>query len=461
MLVMYPSYSSARTLKACNVKTILPFYYLGMIVLSRLLALLGPWIPSLREQTKARFMNKKQLDLLQAKRESFQQFFIFYASSAGEYEQALPVLQALTAKYKHAGAALILFSESGLRFAASQNEKNIIIKAPWDNLLSWMRLFSILKPTASFVVRYELWPGFLKVARAYGPVYLIDGVASQRAKRSQWSMALQSYLVGCFHKVFVVSDIDFKFFVDDLGYPRDQLIICGDTKYDRVRDRLAMKEEQRRALDAELAKSWGRKRRLILGSGWHKDIVTLLDAFKNFSGAKSWQLIIAPHDVKSKMIEWTERQCLERGLRVEKFSKSQSLEPAVSVLIIDSVGLLPELYGCSDIAFVGGAMHFRVHNVLEPAMRGLPVCFGPMYETSQEANYLVQQDLATVIRDVETLKKFWGDYAHSIDDEQRARRQEILGALCGASQRIVAEIDDMIVHARNIPVPAWNSNNSF
>lgn len=51
-------------------------------------------------------------------------------------------------------------------------------------------------------------------------------------------------------------------------------------------------------------------------------------------------------------------------------------------MVIDRVGFLSELYGACHLAFVGGALHHKVHNVLEPLCYGLPIAFGPRYHTS-------------------------------------------------------------------------------
>jgi len=58
--------------------------------------------------------------------------------------------------------------------------------------------------------------------------------------------------------------------------------------------------------------------------------------------------------------------------------------------LIDRVGILAELYHQTDLAFVGGGFRNSVHNVMEPAVAGIPVIFGPDYHNSREAELLVQ-----------------------------------------------------------------------
>jgi 3-deoxy-D-manno-octulosonic-acid transferase len=58
------------------------------------------------------------------------------------------------------------------------------------------------------------------------------------------------------------------------------------------------------------------------------------------------------------------------------------------VLIIDSIGILSSLYRYGSIAYIGGGFGSGIHNILEPAVFGLPVIFGPRHEKFKEATDL-------------------------------------------------------------------------
>ena len=59
------------------------------------------------------------------------------------------------------------------------------------------------------------------------------------------------------------------------------------------------------------------------------------------------------------------------------------------VIIIDSIGILLTLYYYADVAYVGGSFKQGIHNVLEPAVYGIPVVFGPKNKNSQEAQKMI------------------------------------------------------------------------
>ena len=61
------------------------------------------------------------------------------------------------------------------------------------------------------------------------------------------------------------------------------------------------------------------------------------------------------------------------------------------ILIIDNIGMLSKLYQYADVTYVGGGFGCEgVHNVLEAAVYGKPVVFGPVYEKFSEAKGLVE-----------------------------------------------------------------------
>ena len=74
------------------------------------------------------------------------------------------------------------------------------------------------------------------------------------------------------------------------------------------------------------------------------------------------------------------------------------------VLIVDKVGFLLQLYRYGTAAYIGGGFgKAGVHNVLEPAVYGLPCFYGPVYHQFIEAEELVKQGGAVVTNDPETI----------------------------------------------------------
>jgi len=67
------------------------------------------------------------------------------------------------------------------------------------------------------------------------------------------------------------------------------------------------------------------------------------------------------------------------------------------VILVDSIGILTSLYQYADVAYVGGSFRQGIHNVLEPAVYGIPVLYGPKHHNSQEALELARRGGSFVV----------------------------------------------------------------
>jgi 3-deoxy-D-manno-octulosonic-acid transferase len=144
------------------------------------------------------------------------------------------------------------------------------------------------------------------------------------------------------------------------------------------------------------------------------------------------------------MIEWTLAQCRARQLQACRFSDWQQnklMEPVNQnwVIIVDGMGLLAEIYCCGNIAFVGGALHHQVHNVLEPSVRGLYVAFGPRFYNSQEARLLISEKLVKSFDNEQGLTAWWKQL---ILDEANLNQDLLkrVHSLGGASNKIISSL---------------------
>jgi 3-deoxy-D-manno-octulosonic-acid transferase len=69
-----------------------------------------------------------------------------------------------------------------------------------------------------------------------------------------------------------------------------------------------------------------------------------------------------------------------------------------TIILVDRVGVLADLYALAQVAYVGGGYHRAgLHSVLEPAAFGVPVCVGPRWEMSRDADVLIQREAAVAL----------------------------------------------------------------
>jgi 3-deoxy-D-manno-octulosonic-acid transferase len=423
-----------------NLISLLLILYSGLITaLLPFLKLAARFSPKLKSQLTDRPGVAETAALLQERRKRFRQAAVFFCSSAGEFEQARPLIDRLTARgdtFVHA----LIFSRSGIDYAKARGEQCSYSLAPaTDSVWHWGWIFSAVRPTLVTVVRHELWPGFIEAATHYAPVFLIDASASQGEQKSGLKKLIRANLLRMFERIFVVSAGDGEFFRSQYGIGKDHLKVVGDTKYDRVLER---------AQNAAAAKSPaglfspGSTGRLILGSAHKADLDVFVAAVQKEPAIMAeWQVVIAPHHIDAENIELFRSMLAGLGVGVALYSRGDA--PACSgdqpqILLLDTMGMLAEAYSSATAAFVGGASHYQVHNVLEAAVHGLALAWGPQYKNSQEAVYLAGQNAAHVICNEEDFRA-WLTAAKNTGAASDNNTAVAVRSLCGASDLIFEE----------------------
>jgi len=169
----------------------------------------------------------------------------------------------------------------------------------------------------------------------------------------------------------------------------EKLLVVGDTRFDRVYQKSIVAKE-RKLINEDILKN---KKVIVAGSTWEEDEDVIIPIFKKLVKYQSKDLpkdellfIIAPHEPTLIHLEKLEND-FNKSLKTIRFSYLNNYSNE-NVIIIDSIGILSTLYYYADIAFVGGSFKSNVHNVLEAAVYGIPVLYGPKIFNSQEAKRL-------------------------------------------------------------------------
>lgn len=358
--------------------------------LSKIRSLISFLFPASKEFFQKRILSEKILLKIKQRRDVYSKCIIFYCSSAGEYEQARPLASTLVERgiFVH----ILFFSESGINFASIRNESLSYSLAPIDTRKNWDTFFSYLRPNLCIVVRHEFWPCFLYKASSYCKVILINGSLKST---SFLSLFLKKNLVKYFDLIYVVSKAERDNFQKNLSLKESELKILGDSKYDRVIERVENKKQ---------AETFSRKfsdssKKLVIGSAWEADCLVILEAYSLYKKQESTplQIIIVPHQPTEEFVAWLRSKCRDFNFSSEIYSNENTVQLNAEIIIVDVVGILFDIYSVGDLAFVGGGLHHEVHNVLEPSAFALPLAFGPRYQNSHEAREIASENLARVV----------------------------------------------------------------
>jgi 3-deoxy-D-manno-octulosonic-acid transferase len=320
---------------------------------------------------------RKESNLKFNKRDYSKKLIWFHVSSVGEYEQGLPVLNALKKKYTNYQFAISFFSPSGYELINKKNKEDFIFYFPLDTLKNAKLIYKNLRPDVLFLVKYDYWYVILNfLLQKKLKIYVISAkFTPQHLVFKFYGKWFYSILKKLTH--FFVQDQVSENLLKSRGI--SQVTFSGDTRFDRVKE--LINEPHHLAF---LEQFKGDSSLLVAGSTWKKDDELL----QNLSLPVQLKLVIVPHEIK-KTYCFELQQKFKNAILYSEIKDKNIKE--FSVLIIDTVGLLTKIYAYSDFAYVGGAFDKDgVHNVLEPAVFGVPVFFGTNIKKYEEAKNLVK-----------------------------------------------------------------------
>ncbi len=304
----------------------------------------------------------------------------FHCSSLGEYEQGLPVFKALRQDYPNHKIVLSFFSPSGYEIRKHTDIADIVVYLPLDTKQNATQFLNLIHPELTVFVKYDIWPNYLNIIKKrQHKAILISATFRKQQSYFKWYGKQMKTALQAFDHIFVQNESS-KTLINSIGF--NNITVAGDTRFDRVANQL----EQNNVLDF-ISEFKNNQLCIVVGSSWPEDEAQLIQ-FINNTPHKNVKYIIAPHNIKSGQIaNMVSNLKVKTVLFSEKEGKNLS---EYSVFIIDTIGLLSKIYSYADIAYVGGAMgNTGLHNVLEPAVFGVPIIIGKHHEKFPEAAQMI------------------------------------------------------------------------
>ncbi len=367
-----------------------------------------------------------------------------HSSSMGEFEQAKPIIAEMKRRYNDIRIIVSFFSPSGYEHSQSYKAADVITYIPFDTRSNARKFVGLVKPSAAIFMRYDVWPNHLWELRRRGiPTFIANATLRKKFHHSLVpSRQFHRAIYNALDYIFTVSGADEETFRSlHLTHPR--IAMMGDTRYDQVMQR-SNDSRARQILSRDLVA--GRKV-LVIGSSWEEDEEALFPAcLRLVETIPGMLIVLVPHEPTPETMERIEQRLNGRLTHI-RFSELTQYA-GESVIIIDSIGILMPLYRYGRVAYVGGSFRQGIHNVLEPAVYGIPVIFGPEHRNSQEAVALEREGAAVVGHNAEELSaqlgKFFTDDARCEDFGRRGK--EFVMRNVGATERFLSYVD---VHLLN------------
>ena len=364
------------------------------------------------------------------------QLIWMHCASLGEFEQGRPLLEELKMKNPDQKIVLTFFSPSGYEVMKDYKGADHIFYLPMDSPANAKKFLDAINPSLVLWVKYEYWFYYLaEIKKRNIPTLLVSGIFRNNQPFFSWYGNIWRKMLGSFTHFFVQNE-ESKELLASLGF-KNNVSINGDTRFDRV-----LEIADGFIAVPHIAEFCGDSIVIVAGSTWEEDEIELLHFVNTNPEIK---FIIAPHEINEENLSDVKDE-FPKSIFYSELEQTTNHKPqTTNVLIINNIGILSRLYKYATITYVGGGFGGDgVHNVLEAAVYGKPVVFGPVYEKFDEALGLVNAGGGMSIDGPVNLEAVLNNLLQNA--EERLRRGEAAKKYvqdnAGASKKIIQFIQE-------------------
>ena len=310
-----------------------------------------------------------------------------HAVSVGEVLTARPLISDLKRRYPKLRMFLSTTTMAGQQLAR-RNIQNVdaVFYFPFDLGFVVRRTLDLVRPKLFIMMETEIWPNLLRECRARGiKTAVVNGRLSARSHpRYRMIRPMMRRVLEHIDKFLVQSEESARRFID-LGADPARVVVTGSLKFDSLE--LSSTALQARARDRVLRyfRVPASRPVIVSGSTMKGEEASVLRAFRRVRAASpNTLLVMAPRN--PERFGEAEQLARAEGWKVARRSDlAVDTEPRVDIVILDTIGELATVYQIATIVFVGGSLVATGgHNVLEPAVFGKPIVFGPHMENFLE-----------------------------------------------------------------------------
>ena len=397
---------------------------------------IGVWVASFFSK-KVRTMWKGEHQTFRVLREKIDpnaMYIWFHAASLGEFEQGRPIMEAIRREHPGYKILLTFFSPSGYEVRKNYDGADVVVYLPIDTKRNVRRFLRLTNPVMAFFIKYEFWSNYLHMLKErHVPTFSVSSIF--RPNQIFFRAYGKGYgkVLDCFTHFFVQNE-ESRDLLQSIGI--DCVSVTGDTRFDRV---LQIRDAGKSLPIVENFVGGTAEERphvFIAGSSWPPDEDIFI---RYFNEHRDWKLIIAPHVIGDDHMKQILGKLERKTVRYTEATTENVV--GAECLIIDCFGLLSSIYRYADVTYVGGGFGVGIHNVLEAAVWGKPVIFGPNNKNFQEAQGLLKAgggfEITSYDDFVGVMRKLADDKAL---EQSRERAGGFVESLAGATRQIMKEV---------------------
>lgn len=321
-----------------------------------------------------------------------------HSASLGEFEQGRFLLENIRRQYPGYCLVVTFFSPSGYEIIKNYKDADHIFYLPFPTKANAKKFIAIINPSLVLWIKYDYWYHYLiELKKQNIPLLLVSAIFQKHHPFFKWYGPLYRKMLRCFTWLFVQTPGSADR-LKKIGFT-DNISVNGDTRFDRVID-IAEHFVPVPGIEEFI----GSADVIVAGSTWPED-EEQLDHYANTK--RHVKFIIAPHEIAEQHLQEVEKLFVH-SVRYSRLNTTGHSDK--NTLIIDNIGMLSRLYKYATITYVGGGFgHDGIHNILEAAVYGKPVVFGPVFNKYSEAIELLEEGGAVTADNALELEKIFDD----------------------------------------------------
>jgi 3-deoxy-D-manno-octulosonic-acid transferase len=330
-----------------------------------------------------------------------------HAASGGEFEQVIPFLEAIDKSNYF--VLLTFMSPTIFNIQKDTDLADAVLYHPFDFYWKAKRFIIDFEPNYYILNRHDIWPHHILIAKDMGvKIAIINFNIHLKSARYFWLFeGFNKHIFNQFDKIYtgtVRLKSAISHFVNE-----EKIQVTGDTRFNRV-----IKRKENASSDL-LPVKYKNTKNIIFGSIIKSDYDIIFESLnrKYPNGeedliTQNIGLIVTPHETDKDTITEIEQRLQHNKIHYQLYSKWKNENGNIncSTIIIDTVGILADLYKYARISYVGAGFGAGVHNVLEPAVYGCAVSFGPNIHILDEAIELNENGLGVIVKNSNDFRLF-------------------------------------------------------
>jgi 3-deoxy-D-manno-octulosonic-acid transferase len=374
-----------------------------------------------------------------------------HAVSVGETMTVRALIADLRRRYPNLRIFLSTTTMAGQQVARRNvHDVDAVFYLPLDLPFIVRRTLRLVKPRLFVMMETEIWPNLLRQCKRMGvATVMVNGRISSRSyPRYKLAGPFFRRVFGDVDRFCMQTDESARR-VLDIGADPARVVVTGSLKFDSLEmpGATALGGRGHNRVLRYFRMTSGRSV-IVAGSTMREEEQLVLQAFRRIKASTANPLLVLAPRHPERFAEVAQLARDQAFVTAKRSDLPIDAEPRADVVVLDTIGELAQVYQIATAVFVGGSLvDTGGHNILEPAVFGKPIVFGPhMHNFKEIAEAFIAQDAAVQVAGVRGLEEAL--LALLTDPVQRARLGAAARALVesnrGAKDKCLAIIAQLL-----------------